>query len=143
MKIDLRPAIVADEQRLLSWRTDPGTVEFSAHVGEITADDHRKWTADYVALGGMIAEVDGEPIGYVAARVLGKVAHLMYVVDPAWRGKGHGKAMVAQFVDHRCVGLTLAAHIKAGNVASEAIAKGLGLVSILPERWRSEQEEAV
>ena len=98
MTVTLRPAVAADEERLLAWRNDP-TTRASAFDGDlIPREVHRRWFGRKLADPGcaiLIAEDDGRPVGQVRLdRVDANVAEVHIAVAPEERGRGVGRQML-------------------------------------------------
>lgn len=105
------------------------------------SDLRRRYTAQ--ALGGspdgqeewlnlvVVLEPDGQPIGYVQATIPrdGSPTEIAWVIGEPWQGQGHA-TRAAQFLveDLRSRGVSgLVAHIHPDHVASQAVARRLGM----------------
>lgn len=136
----LRPAKLSDAQMLLLWRNDPLTRSNSRMQGAISQEEHQVWLTGVLASKGSlfyIAEDDGHPVGCVRAQK-GELTteltwELSWTIAPNARGKGYGKAMVVKFVRELLANVPVTACIEEGNIASESIAKALGLSLQGPE----------
>ena len=131
----IRKATPADGKMLFEWRNDEETRRASGTTAPLEWDAHVKWF-EKVLSGGFrgrmlyIVETQMEdPVGTVRSDVRDDgFTEVSYTVSPKWRGKGMGKQMVIQFAQEFLAGHKIAARIKKGsNLASEAIARALGL----------------
>ena len=108
--------------------------------GAISQEEHQVWLAGVLASKESlfyIAEDSDHPVGCVRAQK-GELAteltwELSWTIAPNARGKGYGKAMVVKFVNDLLAKVPVTACIEEGNIASESIAKALGLSLQGPE----------
>ena len=124
----LRPATQDDADRLRAWRNDPLTRRNSRHPNPVSAATHAAWLAAALADPNrllMIAEQGGHAVGTVRADRDGVGWLLSWTVAPAARGRGIGRAMVAELVG-RLDG-EIRAEVMADNAASRRIAEAVGL----------------
>lgn len=134
--LTLRPATLADAERLFAWRNDPATRAASVHDGEVAWEEHLAWLNSSLASLArdlLIAEEDGEPVGTVRIDRTDET-EVSWTVAPGHRGKGYGAAMVRL----ACPDEPSIAHIKADNAASRkiAVAAGYSCIEKGPlERW--------
>lgn len=121
---------MADAPLLLRWRNDDAARLASTDLRSISLQEHLRWLSG--ALNDplrcvYVAEVDGRAVGSVRAEAecAGASWRLSWVVDPAARGMGHGRAMLRVLLSQ----LEGDAHalIAVGNSASEAIARHAGM----------------
>lgn len=131
----LRPVTLKDAQFLYNVRNDVLTRQQSVNRVPMEWVAHQVWLENNLDAPGvktMIAEIDDEPIGYVRARMLSinNDAEVSYAIAPKYRGNGHGKVMVRQFIQEHLQGCIVHAMIKEGNIASEEIARFAGLVPL-------------
>jgi len=131
--LTLRPAAMGDAEVLFQWRNDETAWREFRNARPVVWEEHKRWLTK--TLNGefpgriiMIAEYAGEKIGVVRSdeRENG-LSEVSYQVAPEWRGQGLGKRMALEFVKTHLSGHTLMAQIKKGNVASESVARALGL----------------
>lgn len=135
--LELRPASIADSDRLLAWRNDPQTRAMSLSTDVISGEDHKRWMDMNVVYGYpthivMIGEIDEKPVGVVrfdASKkdVMSYTASI--TMAPAERGKGlaHG------VLDQACLWMgefTLNATIRASNVPSQKLFEKCGFEQI-------------
>lgn len=127
----LRPATLEDAGLLLAWRNDPETRRQSETYHELSITDHTEWLTKSLAMPDRklyIAENEGTPVGTVRSdESEDGTVELSWTIAPSERGKGLGKIMVMQFAAEVHPGGTFLASIRKGNIASEKIAKALGL----------------
>ncbi len=130
MQLYLRPASINDAKELFLWRNNPDTRRQSLSTDEVPWEVHVAWLQKSLQMPARklyIAEEGGVPIGTVRADKEGDVWELSWTTAPGARNKGFGKAMVLQFVQAQLRGEKIIARIKKDNLASESIAKALGL----------------
>lgn len=127
----LRRATLDDAELLLSWRNDPESRKQSTQKEEISPENHLAWLIKSLSMTDRklyIAEHNDLPVGTVRSDIHEDgTVELSWSVAPSQRGKGVGKAMVAQFVKEIHPTGKLIAVIRKGNSASEKIAQALGL----------------
>jgi RimJ/RimL family protein N-acetyltransferase len=129
--VTLRPATADDAALLLAWRNDPVTRAASRTTRPIGADEHRAWLARTLSDSArrlMIAVAGGRAVGMVRADRCDAGWELSWAIAPEARGNGYGKRAVALLA--RDVGGAVCAHIRAGNAASEAVARAAGMAKL-------------
>ena len=133
-EIRLRPATLADTERLLAWRNDPETQQQSKIPGEVFMPEHTAWlhkTLDDPRIRLRIALLGDTPVGSVRANADGAGWILSWTVSPAARGRNVGYRMVARMIDE--LSGTVRADIKPENPASMKIAEKLGMRQVEDE----------
>ena len=126
--LTLRPATLADAERLLRWRNDPATRAASHHAGEVPPDDHRRWLSESLQNPRrqlFIAESEGQAVGVVRADEGRDAIELSWTVAPEARGRGVGGQMVRLFAER--FDRPVRAEVRAGNVGSARIAEKAGM----------------
>lgn len=128
--MSLRAATMADAPMLLRWRNDDAARLASSDVRSICLQEHLRWLAgalDDPLRCIYVAEVDGCAVGSVRAEAecAGASWRLSWVIDPAARGRGHGRAMLQLLLSQ--IEGDAHALIAVGNSASEAIARHAGM----------------
>ena len=130
MVLELRPATWEDRELLLSWRNDPETRQNSLNSDPVQPGEHERWLRRSLELHPerqlWIAELEAVPVGTARLDRGPQGWELSWTVAPPARGRGVGKALVAQAL--RLVTGQVNAVIKAGNQASLAIARHCGLI---------------
>jgi len=129
--LNLRAAIAADADLLLSWRNDAETRHQSKTTDEVPRDDHLAWLAGALADPERILRVavdNDRPVGSVRADRVEGAWVLSWVVAPNARGQGFGGRIVGLLVDE--LDGEIRAEVKPGNPASLKIAEGLGMTQI-------------
>ena len=127
--LSLRLASMHDARRLYIWRNDPATRVQSRSTGEIDYESHLAWLERSLASPSRrtyIAELDSTPVGTGRTDQHEGMTELSWTVAPEARGRGVGHELVRLLI-----GMTtgpVCAEIKAGNVASEKIARAAGFV---------------
>jgi pseudaminic acid biosynthesis-associated methylase len=130
--VGLRPATLADCERLWRWRNDPATRRASFDEREIALDDHRRWLA--AALADAAREVyvvlaDGEAAGTVRLDRAGPEATVSIAIAPEVRGRGLGAAALRALVERAFAAGDvdrLVARVKPDNPASRAAFEAAG-----------------
>lgn len=94
----LREATLADADRLLAWRNDPGARAASFDSGLVSREEHVAWLS--ARLGRpehriWIGELGGEPVGVVRFAMDGRVATISVAVASERRGSGIGARLIA------------------------------------------------
>lgn len=118
----LRPASVADAERLLEWRNDPEARAASRNRGEIVREEHEAWLAGVLADPGrrlLICELGGEPVGQVRLDRLGEGRYEISVsLAPEARGRGLSSRSIELGVERlrrESPGAEVEAHVREGN----------------------------
>jgi spore coat polysaccharide biosynthesis protein SpsF len=122
----LRPATESDEELLLVWRNDPGTVRSSLASAVVAPEDHHRWFGDRLADAGcrvLVAESHGTAVGTVRVDVSEGTGVVSITIAPDRRGEGLGGAVLRQLLrdlsgDAQVVDLVAA--VRAENAASLA-----------------------
>ncbi|TCS61608.1 GNAT family N-acetyltransferase [Varunaivibrio sulfuroxidans] len=119
--MNFRRATMADADLLFAWRNDAHTRAMSHDGREIAFSDHLAWLDKsltdarrdlFVCQGDAAA-----PIGVIRRDDEGALSVLSWTLNPDYRGRGLGKAMLWSFVT-RYPG-RYRAEVKASNVASQ------------------------
>jgi spore coat polysaccharide biosynthesis protein SpsF len=100
--VTLRPATINDAARVLAWRNDAEAVRWSTRSGGVDRAEHERWFAAILDDPGyrmMIAEFDGDAIGSVRVDVNDGIGVVSIVIDPEWRGRGYGRAVLHALED--------------------------------------------
>jgi len=122
--VELRPATMADAERLLAWRNDPDTRRQSIHGDEVGRDDHLSWltrTLQSPTCRLDIAMVDDDTIGTVRADRGEDGIEISITVAPEHRGRRLAAPLiraVATAARRRWPDMPIIARIKAGNDVS-------------------------
>ena len=130
LSVNLRPATPADARRVWAWRNDPASRAASLNLAQIPYPAHEAWFSAALAdpartlLIGATAE--GEAVGMVRFdRMAAVETRVSIAIDPAWRGRGVGRVLLAQAVARR-LGEPLRAEVRDGNAASLRLFEGCG-----------------
>lgn len=127
--LSLRPARVADRDRILAWNNDPDVRARSLDPRPIDPDAHARWLAarleDPRARLSIVVE-RGESIGLIRIerRTPDGPGRISIVLAAAARGRGFGRAAIAAAC--RADGGEILAEIVADNFASHACFRGAG-----------------
>ncbi len=100
-EVTLRPATLADQNRLLEWRNQPDVVRYSLSGRPVAASAHANWLAARLTSPGArlwLAEEAGEPVGQVRVDLDDKAGTVSISVAPAHRGRGVGTRMLRALV---------------------------------------------
>ncbi len=127
-QFQLRPAKISDAELLYNWRNDPLTRQFSHHQEEIDFNAHYAWLKNSLHNENRkihIVYIDIEPVGTVREDFSDGITELSWTVNPDFRGKGIGEAMVS-FVANR-IKNPIKAEVKESNTASKRIAEACGM----------------
>ncbi|MGH6955603.1 MAG: UDP-4-amino-4,6-dideoxy-N-acetyl-beta-L-altrosamine N-acetyltransferase [Caulobacteraceae bacterium] len=96
-RVDLRPLLTEDADRVLAWRNSPDVRAYMYTDHVITRAEHARWIAGVEGDEGrryFIIEADGAPVGlanlYDIDRRHQRCAWAYYLADPAVRGLGLG-----------------------------------------------------
>lgn len=139
--IVLRRARADDTNRLLEWRNDPLTRQYSRNAGGVTPSEHEQWLKNTLASRTRvlcIAEVEGRAAGQVRLDVSGSLAEVSITVAPEFRGKGMASAMLTsvETIAREQGVVTLTAEIQPGNDASIRAFKRAGYAHFVTQPKR-------
>jgi RimJ/RimL family protein N-acetyltransferase len=134
-EVTLRPATADDAARVLGWNNAPEVRAVSLDPRPIGLAEHAAWFARRLAEGRTwIAQVGGVPAGVVRIdrAAGGEPGRVSIVLDPAVRGRGLGRRVIA--LACAADGGEVAADIHADNRASRAAfeAAGFALAAASP-----------
>jgi len=127
--LTLRPASMADAERLYAWRMDPQTQAASLSGGDFSFDHHCRWLQSSLNRPDRqicIALLGDQPVGMVRADRDGGGWLLSWAIAPAARGQGAGRQMVAAMIAQ--LQSPVRAEIKNDNPASLRMAAAVGLL---------------
>ncbi len=127
LPIELRPATVADSERLFHWANDPETRRNSINPDPIPWEKHVAWLTKRLADPDtllLIAQVGGEPIGVVRFDLQPDHAVISLTVAPEHRGKGYARPIIETAC--RLVSRPIVAQILPHNQRSIAAFTGAG-----------------
>jgi RimJ/RimL family protein N-acetyltransferase len=122
--VSLRRARLADSERLLDWRNDPGTRRWYVHPAHVPLRDHQAWLARKLADRNCriyIAEARRAPVGQLRLERAGRAAEVSLSVDGTARGRGVGALMLRRAVAaarREFHATRLVAYVRPENVAS-------------------------
>ena len=128
--VNLRLATMADSDRLLEWRNDPGTVANSLTAEPVTPEHHAKWMDRWVRRGfpeSLILIIEGA-IGVVRFEARARwIYEVSITIAPEHRNLRWGREALAA----ACAPMgscELIAQVKAANIASQRIFEHSGFV---------------
>ncbi|MDI1291039.1 MAG: GNAT family N-acetyltransferase [bacterium] len=123
----IRPATARDSDALLRWRNDPTNFQWFLAASPVRIEEHRIWLTERLARDEpalWVLDIDGVAGGTVRIdEDSASSAFASIVVDPALRGRGYGRRLLA-FLDAqaRTLGVVeLRALIHPENVASQVL----------------------
>ena len=124
-KIRLRPVRKEDCRLLWEWTSDPDVRAVSFSSERIPWDEHVKWfnskLTDSQCIFYILTNGKGTPIGQIRFDSDGNEARVSVSVDPRFRGKGYGSAMIrlaSQEVFNVSDITVIHAHVKKDNDSS-------------------------
>jgi RimJ/RimL family protein N-acetyltransferase len=146
LSLTLREARSSDAELLWRWANDPETRANSFSRAAIPYADHVAWLERRLASDAtriwIFADED-VPVGQVRFDVSSAVAEIAVTVAPEHRGRGYGKAMLAQalhrFREQTGDRVMPRASVLAQNAASLRLFKACGFEVIGSERRDGEQ----
>lgn len=122
----LRKAAKEDMDLLFQWTNESEVRKNSFSTAPISYEEHKHWFAGMMEDMNRIQYIymaDDVPVGQIRIDVSGNTAEISYSICDGWRGKGHGKKMLAllreQVLTDRPEIHTLTAKVKDGNQGSE------------------------
>ncbi|HYI07944.1 MAG TPA: GNAT family N-acetyltransferase [Thermoanaerobaculia bacterium] len=148
----VRRAGAADRDLMLDWRNDPAAVALSETGRAISAKDHERWFAAYLAGAPplrriiFIGEKECEPVGSIRFDCpvdAPGAATISIVVAPNRRGEGIGAALLEEgmrrFEECAAPGIVLwnrtyVARVREANTASRRIFERCGFLSQQEEK---------
>ena len=141
MSLTLREARPSDAELLWRWANDPETRANSFSRASIPYADHVAWLERRLASNATriwIFTDDGVPVGQVRFDISSAVAEIGITVAPEHRGRGYGKAMLAQalhrFREQTGGRVTPRASVLTKNAASLRLFRACGFEVIGSER---------
>ncbi|MGB1007818.1 MAG: GNAT family N-acetyltransferase [Thalassobaculaceae bacterium] len=141
----LRPARLNDSAAVFAWRNDPLTRSMSRASAPVTWDDHQRWFAAVIDIPSrrvVIAEGAGARLAVVRFDRMdggdgaGTVWEVSINLNPAWRGRGLGGAVLRAACDgFQAPGASLSLHaeIRAENAASRRVFEAAGFGALTTE----------
>ncbi len=118
---------MGDAAVLLSWRNDPETRKASLSSADIVPGSHEQWlfrTLQNPDVLLLVASIEGSDVGTLRFNRGDEGWHVSWTMAPEFRGKGLGKAMLAEGVKLKPG--KLYAQIRADNAASLRMASFVG-----------------
>jgi len=131
MKLEFRPATIADARQLFDWRNDEATRAQSFEIEPLVFENHLAWFERSLTNPDraiFIVEHDGTGVGMIRKDRLDQAWVLSWMVNPVARGKGYGKELLKQFVEEKPEAYI--AEIKHGNTASINMAEYAGFYNL-------------
>jgi UDP-2,4-diacetamido-2,4,6-trideoxy-beta-L-altropyranose hydrolase len=131
--LQLRRATAQDMLTYFSWANDPETRRQALRTQQITLAEHRAWFAARLASQRshlFVLQAGELPVGQIRFDCDGAEALIDYSIDPALRGRGWAKHLVAMGIQQlRNHGLSVfRAEVKVENRPSRAVFERLGFV---------------
>jgi RimJ/RimL family protein N-acetyltransferase len=135
----MRPVKISDSQQLLEWRNHASARRYSGNVEKITLDIHQEWFTNKLNLGEDISKIlmfseMGIDIGMTRLDLLvGRVAEISILVDPALRFQGLGSRILHQTINYALGELDysgLQATIHVENLSSAQLFAKFGFVRV-------------
>jgi UDP-2,4-diacetamido-2,4,6-trideoxy-beta-L-altropyranose hydrolase len=130
----LRAVETEDRDRLLAWRSDPTTVQFSLNARAPDPDEHRRWFDARLARDDLFAilETGNAPVGVVRLepRILPvdrPAFEVSIAIAPEARGTGLG-TVALQLLRAACPSDTISATVVADNQVSRRLFEAAGYV---------------
>lgn len=124
----LRKAAEEDRELLFQWVNEPAVRQNAFSVKKISHQEHCAWFAHALhcdTIGLYIYMCGTAAVGQIRVNVKGNEAEISYSIDAAYRGQGHGTAMVAlleQRVKEDFPNVKiLTAKVKAQNQSSQTV----------------------
>ena len=135
--IKLRPATLADADRLFSWRNDPVTLLNSRSTAAVPREDHDRWVQFNVLLGQpehavIIAETENGSVGVVrfdAAKDDLMTYEASITIAPEYRGGGFARPILAEACGFFSE-FAISAEIRHDNIASRKLFERCGFDEI-------------
>jgi UDP-2,4-diacetamido-2,4,6-trideoxy-beta-L-altropyranose hydrolase len=133
--VRLRPAAPDDCRLVWEWANEPGVRAASFSSDPIPWETHRDWFARKIADAAcayfIAVGADGAPVGQVRCDVADRAGVISIALDPRFRGRGRGVAMIRQACEavlaRGDVGV-IHAYIRADNEASHRAFRAAGFV---------------
>lgn len=130
-KLHLRIVEAKDETLLMDWQREPETRRYALNPAIPSAEEHHNWLMERLASSVdwfLIAEIDGEPAGYVRLDWIGEDnGRPEYLISIATARSHHKKGIAAALlkaIRHLAPGAHFYAKILADNLASLSLFTG-------------------
>ncbi len=141
------PANMSDAKDIWLWRNDDDSRKFSIDSSLIEWDQHLQWFERSLKNSNRkiyMVISQGQRIGSIRSDAHGEEVELSWMLNPAFRGQGLGKAMLKNFCESVSYP-AVSAVIKKDNRASEKIAEAAGFVKIIENEeysiWQRRRSE--
>ena len=135
--VEIRPAVISDEEELLHWVNDPEATRFSFRGRSVEYAEHKEWFRDQLA--SIESEIfigqleDGMPIGQIRFSRQSRAWIITYSIESSLRGLGYGKQLLEKgieaFRDKGHTGL-LCAEVHEVNSASVSLFSNLNFSKV-------------
>lgn len=145
-ELSLRPATLADKERLLVWRNDALTREMSISTKPVSPEGHAAWLEASLASKTrtlLVGEVGGEAVGTIRLDARSdRSTEVSITVAPEARGRGLATRLLLAAEEHakRAGVLHLTARIRADNARSLAAFRRAGYYGFTQGEERAEGE---
>jgi RimJ/RimL family protein N-acetyltransferase len=136
-RLALEPLTVDHAAAMVAVLADPSLYEFTGGTAPTLPDLSARYARQTVGRSpdgseqwlNWIVVLDGQPIGYVQATVVGTTAELAWVLSPEHQGRGLATEAATAMMDWlACAGVTsIVAHVHRDHGASARVAERLGL----------------
>ncbi|MSQ24528.1 MAG: N-acetyltransferase [Chloroflexi bacterium] len=140
-RIVLSPMVASDADELFELLVEPSLYEFTGGAGPVSVEELReqlrKWESRHSPQGNELwlnwtlrLRGTGTLVGYVQASIRGSRAELAWVVGLPHQGKGYASEAsqsISEWLRARLGVEELRANIQARHLASQAVARKLGL----------------
>ena len=140
----IRRATAADAQQYFDWANESSIRANSYSAQPIAWETHIRWfnqkLSDSSVYLYLFLNEEGEPAGQIRFDVNQSEAVMSYAIGEAHRGKGYGRQIMVEGMEHLAADypprpLTIVGYVKNTNIASKTIFNKLGFIAYSTDNY--------